>query len=256
MIAIRNLEVAFGTRIVSQVGYLDVSVGEIVGVAGESGSGKTLFGLSLLGLAQHLGATVRGSAQIAGLEIVGMPERQLRELRGRRIAMIMQSPVASLNPTMRLGKLFARTLRLHGTPSEECRPRMLAALEEVLLEEAILERRPYEVSGGQAQRFAIALVTALRSDVVIADEPTSALDVTVQTEVIALLDGMRREHGTTIVLISHDLVLISEVADYVIVMNKGSVVEQGPAMSVLRAPKNPYVRELLAAIPTMKGVSQ
>ncbi len=249
MIAVRELEVRFGSRSVARIDELDVAAGEVVGVAGESGSGKSITALAILGLAPFVGATVTGSVRLDGRELVGLPERELRAIRGRRIGMIMQSPRASLNPTIRLGQLMARTMRLHDVPKAEVAGRIDAAFRSVLLDSDLLDRYPHEVSGGQAQRFAIALVLALGSEVVIADEPTSALDVTVQAEVVDLLRRVREERGAAQVFISHDLAVIGQLADRIVVMRAGVVVESGPTATVLGAPAAAYTRELVAAIP-------
>jgi len=248
VIAIRDLAVRFGTQTVASVPELDVGPGEIVGIAGESGSGKSMTALAVLGLAQIAGARVTGSVRLGDRELVGLPERQLRAIRGRRIAMIMQSPRASLNPTLRLGDLLERTLRLHGVARAAVAARGRDAMQGVLLDPALLRRYPHEVSGGQAQRFAIALVLALGAEVVIADEPTSALDVTVQAEIVDVLRRLR-ERGAAQIFISHDLAVISQLADRVLVMRAGEVVEAGLAAHVLTAPAEAYTRELVAAVP-------
>ena len=251
MIAVRDLEVAFGDRVVASVPALDLPRGEVVGLAGESGSGKSMTALAILGLAGHAGATVRGSITLEGRELVGLPERELREIRGRRIAMVMQSPRGALSPTLRLGTLFERTLRLHGVEKAETARRAESAMAEVRLAQDVLRRYPHQVSGGQAQRFAIALALALRADVLLADEPTSALDVTVQAEVVELLRRVRDEHGTAVLFISHDLAVIGELAERVVVMRAGEVVESGPARGVLTAPSAGYTRELIGAVPAI-----
>ncbi|KRF25001.1 ABC transporter ATP-binding protein [Phycicoccus sp. Soil803] len=253
MIRIRDLRVEYGDRTVAHVPELDLEPGSVTGVAGESGSGKSQTALAVMGLSRYAGATVSGSITLDGEELLGKSERQWRQIRGRRVAMIMQSPRAALNPTMRLGTVFARTLRLHGVPRREVAARMSAALEEVVLSPAILGRYPHQVSGGQAQRFAIAIVSALRAEVVIADEPTSALDVTVQAEVIEVLRRLRDVHGTALMFISHDLAVIGELADAVIVMRRGQVVESGPTAQVLHDPQAAYTAELLAAVPVIGG---
>ena len=249
MIAVRDLEVRFGRRVVARVDELDVAAGEIVGIAGESGSGKSMTALAILGLAPLAGASVTGSIRLEGRELVGLSERDLRAVRGREIAMIMQSPRASLNPTIRLGDMMARTLRLHGVAKAAIPARIVEACRGVLLDAELLARYPHEISGGQAQRFAIALVLALGSRVVIADEPTSALDVTVQAEIVDLLRRVRDERGAAQLFISHDLAVIGQLADRVIVMQGGVVVESGPVAAVLGAPAAPYTRELVAAVP-------
>jgi peptide/nickel transport system ATP-binding protein len=251
VIAIRDLEIAFGERVVASVPSLDLPHGQVIGLAGESGSGKSMTALAILGLAGHSGATVRGSITLDGQELVGMAERDLRRIRGRRIAMVMQSPRGSLNPTLRLGTLFDRTLRAHEVEKAERAQRIRTAIAEVRLDDDILRRYPHEVSGGQAQRFAIALALALRAGVLLADEPTSALDVTVQAEVVELLRTVRDEHGTAILFISHDLAVIGQLAERIVVMRAGEVVETGGARAVLAAPSEPYTRELVAAVPVI-----
>jgi peptide/nickel transport system ATP-binding protein len=251
MIAVRDLEIAFGDRVVARVPELDLPRGEIVGLAGESGSGKSMTALAILGLARHAGARVRGSIRLDGQELVDLPERRLRDIRGCRIAMVMQSPRGSLNPTQRLGTLFDRALRAHGVERAERAARIRGAVGEVRLDADLLRRYPHEVSGGQAQRFAIALALALRAEVLLADEPTSALDVTVQADVVELLRRVRDEHGTAMLFISHDLAVIGQLAQRVVVMRAGEVVESGPAGSVLVAPEEAYTRELVAAVPVI-----
>ncbi len=253
MIQIRDLRVSYGATVVAHVPELEVAAGQVVGIAGESGSGKSQTALALMGLSRHAGATVTGSITLDGEELTTRSEAQWRQIRGRRIAMIMQSPRAALNPTLTLGTLFARTLKLHGVERSGRAERMRAALDEVVLSTDILDRYPHQVSGGQAQRFAIALVSALRAEVVIADEPTSALDVTVQSEVIDVLRGLRDRHGTALVFISHDLAVISELADSVTVMRAGEVVESGPTAVVLGSPREEYTKDLVAAVPVIGG---
>jgi peptide/nickel transport system ATP-binding protein len=178
VIKVRDLRVQYGDRMVAHVPELDLQPGSVMGIAGESGSGKSQTALALMGLSSYAGARVTGSITLDGEELTTKSPREWRQIRGRRIAMIMQSPRAALNPTLKLGTLFSRTLKLHGVARSDVGARMEAALDEVVLSPDILDRYPHQVSGGQAQRFAIALVSALHADVVIADEPTSALDVT------------------------------------------------------------------------------
>lgn len=251
MIRVRDLRVQYGQRVVASVPELDLDRGSIVGIAGESGSGKSQTALAILGLSRYSGAQVSGSITLDGRELLDLTPRQWREVRGRQIAMIMQSPRAALNPTLRLGTLFIRTLRLHGVPRSQVRDRMTTALAEVVLSPEILDRYPHQVSGGQAQRYAIALASALRARVLIADEPTSALDVTVQAEVVEVLRELRDRHHTAVLFISHDLAVISELADAVTVMRAGEVVESGPTAQVLTSPAAPYTAELLAAVPVI-----
>ena len=249
-IAVRDLHVAFEDRTVVELEALELRPGEIVGIAGESGSGKSMTAMAIMGLAPALGARVRGSVRLDGRELIGLPERELRDVRGRRIAVIFQNPVSALNPVFRVGDLFVRALVLHGAPSKrEARARAETALGEVLLGRDLLRRYPHQLSGGQAQRVAIAMALALRSEVLIADEATSALDVTVQASILELIRRLRDERGVSVLFISHDLAVIAELCDRITVMRAGKAVEQGTASDVLGDPKEDYTRELVAAVP-------
>jgi ABC-type glutathione transport system ATPase component len=250
---IRDLSVRFGDRPVVSVGELAVDGGEIVGLAGESGSGKSMTILAVLGLAGTAGATVTGSVKLDGRELIGLSGTALREIRGRRIAAIFQSPSLAFNPVFRVGAIVSRTLRMHGLSAGQARDRADAAMRSVLLAPELLRRYPAQLSGGQLQRVAIALALALRAEVLLADEPTSALDVTVQAEVLELLRELRDRRGMAIVFVSHDLAVIAELCDRVAVMRSGEVVEQGPAGQVIAAPRHEYTRELLAAVPRLEG---
>ncbi|TDD42665.1 ABC transporter ATP-binding protein [Nonomuraea terrae] len=245
MIEVRDLKVRYAGRTVADVPELDVGAGECVAIVGESGSGKSTTLLALLGLTE--GAEVSGRVRVCGVDVLEAPPRELRRIRGARAALVLQSPQAALSPATRLGVLMRRALRLHGRDDGE--PAMALAMEAVLLDPAILRRYPHEVSGGQAQRFAIALAIALGAEVILADEPTSALDVTVQAEVVGVLRRLRVERDLALLLVSHDLALVSTIADRVLVMKDGAVVESGPAARVLAEPAHPYTRELLEALP-------
>jgi len=249
---IRGLEVSFSGHAVATVGELDVDAGEIVGLAGESGSGKSMTILAVLGLAGTAGATVTGSVRLDGQELIGMSGARLRAVRGRRVAAIFQSPSLAFNPVYRVGRIVHRTLRLHGLSAAEAGQRADAALRSVLLAPDLLRRYPSQLSGGQLQRVAIALALALRAEVLLADEPTSALDVTVQAEVLELLRELRDERGMAILFVSHDLAVIAELCDRVAIMRAGQVVETGPVAQVTTAPRHDYTRELLAAVPRLE----
>jgi peptide/nickel transport system ATP-binding protein len=246
---IRALQVSFGGRRVVDLEELDVDAEEVVGLVGESGSGKSMTALAVLGLAQAAGATVQGSVRLDGRELVGLTERELRRVRGERIAMIFQNPVSAFNPVFRVGDVFVRALRLHGLTREQARLRAREGLGEVLLTPDLLERYPHQLSGGQAQRVAIALALALRSEVLIADEPTSALDVTVQAEILELLRGLRERERMAVLLISHDLGVIAQLCDRTAVMQAGRIVEAASTAAILHDAREEYTRELVAAVP-------
>jgi peptide/nickel transport system ATP-binding protein len=250
---IRDLRVLFCDRLAASVAALDVGAGEIVGLAGESGSGKSMTIQAVLGLAGTAGATVTGSIKLDGAELTGMSPAALRAVRGRRIAAIFQSPAAAFNPVFRVGVIVTRALRLHGLSAAEARDRAAAAMRSVLLPPDLLRRYPGQLSGGQLQRVAIALAIALRAEVLLADEPTSALDVTVQAEVLELLRELRDERGMAILFVSHDLAVIAELCDRVAIMRSGQVIEQGATRDVIAAPQQDYTRELLAAVPRLDG---
>ena len=250
-LAVEGLRVAFGERVVADVPALALDAGEIVGLVGESGSGKSMTGLAIIGLARGMGATVTGSVRLDGRELLTLPERQLRDVRGRRIAMIFQAPVSSLNPVFRVGDAFLRALRLHGASAGEARERANAAMREVLLSPELLRRYPSQLSGGQAQRVAIAMAVALRAEVLLADEPTSALDVTVQAEILAVLRRLQADEGMSVLFVSHDLAVVSTLCSRVAVMRRGQVVESGAVADVLHAPGEAYTRELIAAVPRL-----
>jgi ABC-type dipeptide/oligopeptide/nickel transport system ATPase component len=165
--------------------------------------------------------------------------------------MIFQAPISSLNPVFRVGDMFLRALRLHGASKAEARERAAVAMRSVALSPDLLHRYPHQLSGGQAQRVAIALAVALRSEVLIADEPTSALDVTVQAEILEVLQKLRAEESLAALFISHDLAVVSGICDTVAIMQDGEVVERGPVAQTLRHPQHPYTRELLAAVPRL-----
>jgi peptide/nickel transport system ATP-binding protein len=249
LVTVSDLRVHADGRLLASVPSLSARAGECVAIVGESGSGKTTTLNAMLGMTT--GLTVSGSIMVDSVNVVTATERTLRSLRGSRMALISQSPQSSLNPTIRLGTLLKRVLARHGLKGAQARERIEAALRDVVLDPELLRRYPHQISGGQAQRFAIAMVVALRTSVILADEPTSALDVTVQSAVLDLLGRLRTEHGIALVLVSHDLAVVSRVADQVFVMRDGQVVESGPASSVLSDPSAEYTRELLSAVPVI-----
>jgi oligopeptide/dipeptide ABC transporter ATP-binding protein len=229
----------------------EVQPGEVFGVAGESGSGKTISMLSLLGLLPE-GAVVEGSARFAGSDLIGMPRRRLRDISGRDLAMVFQDPFTSLHPMLSVGRQMTDHMRLHlGLDRGAAEARAVELLEEVRLPDphAALHRFPHQFSGGMRQRIAIAIALACRPKLLIADEPTTALDVTVQAGILRLLDRLRREHDLAVILITHDLGVLSGIVDRVAIFYAGRVVELGMREDVLQRPRHPYTRALLDALP-------
>jgi len=228
-----------------------VEPGEVYGVAGESGSGKTVSMLALLGLLPE-GARVEGSARFDGRELLRMPRKRLRRIAGRDVAMVFQDPFTSLHPMLSIGRQLTEHVRRHlGLDRRRAEARALELLREVRIPhgEAAMHAFPHQFSGGMRQRIAIAVALACRPKLLIADEPTTALDVTVQAGILHLLDRLRRENDLAIVLITHDLGVMSAVADRVSIFYAGRVVESGSRADVLQAPRHPYTRALLDALP-------
>ena len=249
LLSIRDLQVEIDRRRLVDVADLSVGRGEIVGLVGESGAGKSLLLSTVIGL-QPGNAVVRGSIVFDGTEVVGAPDRLLRQLRGRRIAVVLQAARAALTPTLRAGTWLERALALHGVPAADRTSRIAAALEAVRLDPAMAGRYPHQLSGGEAQRVAVALAVALDADLVLADEATSALDVTVQAEVAELFRSLRARDGTSFLIVSHDLALVAGLADRIDIIAAGRIVERGDA-SVLAHPQSDVTRDLVAANPTL-----
>ena len=232
---------------------LRVGKGEIVGIVGESGSGKSVLSLAVLGL-------LPPAIRIAGGEILNkdgqflnrLGENRLRRIRGKEIAMIFQDPMSSLNPGLTVGRQVAEVIRLHEACSRrEAEERTVAMFRKVGLPrpESLLREYPHRLSGGMRQRVMIAMAASCRPELLIADEPTTALDVTIQAQILQLMKKLREEDGTSVLLISHDLGLVSGICDRIAVMYAGRIVEQGTAAEVLRRPGHPYTAGLLASIP-------
>ncbi|WP_374446436.1 ABC transporter ATP-binding protein [Stella sp.] len=230
---------------------LDVRPNEVLCVVGESGSGKSLTAHAVMGLVPK-GLAVSGSIRFEGRELLGMAEAERRRLRGSRMAMIFQEPMAALNPVMRIGDQIAEVFRFHGRPDRDG-SRTLALLEAVGLPDPALIRhaRPFQLSGGQRQRAMIAMALALDPVLLIADEPTTALDVTTQAQILELLRAIQAARAMAVMLITHDIGVVREMADRVAVMQEGRVVESGDAADVLDRPRHPYTQRLLAAVPRL-----
>lgn len=233
-------------RLVNDVSFT-VAPGERVGLIGESGSGKSLTSLALTSLLPA-GLTASGSVRLDGVETVGASDATLKPLRGAVAGMVFQEPLTALDPLMRVGKQIAEPMRRHlGLRGAALQTAVLEALAEVSLSEPRLARAfPHQLSGGQRQRVAIALALAARPRLLVADEPTTALDVTVQAEVLALLDRLVAERGMGLLFVSHDLAVVSRMTDRVLVLQRGDVVEEGAVASLLRAPAHPYTAQLVA----------
>ncbi len=237
----------------------EVRQGEIVGLVGESGSGKSVTALSIVGLLSEIHATlVSGSIEFAGQELVGLPEAEMRALRGDKLSIIFQDPLSSLDPTYRVGWQVGETIRIHRPHMKrgDVEARVVSLLSEVGIPDAQRRQRmyPYEFSGGMRQRVMIATALANHPRLLIADEPTTALDVTVQAQVLRLLPDIRSNEGLAVLLITHDLGVIAEVSDKVLVMYGGEIVEQASVHSLFDEPKHPYTVALMRSRPSVKGV--
>jgi oligopeptide/dipeptide ABC transporter ATP-binding protein len=255
VLAVHGLRVSLPTAegrvaVVDGVDY-HVEPGEVFGVAGESGSGKTMSMLALLGLLPA-GAAVEGRAEFAGRDLLRLPGRKLRDVSGRDVAMVFQDPLTSLHPMLSVGRQLTEHVRRHlGLSRRDAARRAVELLEDVRIPapQSALRAYPHQFSGGMRQRIAIAVALACRPSLLIADEPTTALDVTVQAGILRLLDRLRREGGLSVVLITHDLGVLSSIADRVSIFYAGRVVESGEREDVLQRPRHPYTRALLDALP-------
>jgi len=260
LLTVENLTIGFGGRpAVEGIGF-ELRAGETLGLVGESGSGKSATSLAVLRLLPP-SARITGKISFGGYSLLQLSEAEMRGHRGREIAMIFQEPMTALNPVMPVGTQIAEAVHAHNDGTHgprlsrrEVDERVLEAMREVALPEP--ERRmgdyPHQFSGGQRQRILIAMAIVNRPRLLIADEPTTALDVTVQAQILALLNRLRRTHNLSMLFISHDLAVVSQVADRVAVMQKGRIVEQAPTDQIFHAPQHAYTRRLLASAPTMR----
>jgi peptide/nickel transport system ATP-binding protein len=233
-----------------------IGAGEVLGVVGESGAGKSLTGAAIIGLLEPPGRVAGGEIRFAGRRIDGLPDREMRRIRGKEIGAIFQDPLTSLNPLYTVGQQLVETIRVHtDLDAAGARRRALDLLREVGIPgaERRLDHYPHQFSGGMRQRVVIALALAANPRLVIADEPTTALDVSIQAQIIALLKRLCRDHGTAVMLVTHDMGVIAETADRVGVMYAGRLVEVGPVREVVKAPQHPYTVGLMRAIPAIGG---
>jgi peptide/nickel transport system ATP-binding protein len=256
VLSVHDLHVAIGYRQnaanVLRGASLEVGAGEVRGLVGESGAGKSMLGRAVLGLLPANAVITAGTILFEGRDLIAMPEPERRRLLGRRIALIPQDPMTSLNPVKRVGAQIAALLRHHLALA---RRDALARAEELLAEVAIREPRrvlelyPHEISGGMRQRVLIAMAFACDPSLVIADEPTTALDVTVQRQVLQLVERLRLRHGAAILFVTHDLGVVAKICRTMTVLHAGRVLEDGETTEVLAKPRHPYTRALLAATP-------
>jgi peptide/nickel transport system ATP-binding protein len=258
LLEVRNLRIEFPTRRGTLVAVDDVSLsiapGEVLGLVGESGAGKSLTGAAIIGLLEPPGRIAAGEIRLSGLRIDQLPYDQMRKIRGREIGAIFQDPLTSLNPLYSVGQQIIETITTHlNVSAAVARKRAI----DLLLETGIpaAERRidhyPHQFSGGMRQRVVIALALAAEPKLVIADEPTTALDVSIQAQIISLLKRLCRDHGTAVMLVTHDMGVIAETADRVAVMYAGRIAEIGPVTDVIHRPQHPYTAGLMGSIPSM-----
>ena len=258
LLEVRNLRVEFNTRRGTLVAVDDVSFdiapGEVLGVVGESGAGKSITGTAIIGLLEPPGRIAGGEILLAGQRIDNLPAENMRRIRGRQIGAIFQDPLTSLNPLYTVGQQIIETIQTHlPLGAAEARTRAVELLKEVGIPAA--ERRidhyPHQFSGGMRQRVVIALALCANPKLIIADEPTTALDVSIQAQIITLLKRLCREHGTAVMLVTHDMGVIAETADRVAVMYAGRLAEIGPVQSVIHDPRHPYTKGLMGSIPAI-----
>ncbi len=262
LLAVEHLSTRFGTGASAVTPVRDVGIrvdrGEVVAIVGESGSGKSVTMSSILGLLRGTGGrVVEGSALFEGRDLLRMSERELRRIRGGQISMIFQDPATSFNPVLTIGRQITEAVRMHNRSlgRSEIRERVLDLLRAVNITdpEARLGQFPHEFSGGMLQRAMIAMAMVNRPRLVIADEPTTALDVTIQAQILQLLDRLRHEFGSSVLLVTHDLGVVAEIADRVVVMYAGCVVETAPVEQIFSTPRHPYTAGLLASRPQTGG---
>ena len=265
ILEIRNLVVSFASdglkdRAVAVNGVdIDIPAGKTVGLVGESGCGKSVTSLSVMGLLADNGRVDSGEAIFGGKDLLKLPDKQLREIRGNRISMIFQEPMTSLNPVLTVGRQVDEALRLHsGLDKAAARKRTIEIFEKVGIPEP--ERRygcyPHQLSGGLRQRVMIGMAMVLQPDLLIADEPTTALDVSIEAQILRLMRDLQKDSGMSILMITHNLGVVAEICDWVYVMYAGEVVEKADVFTLFRACAHPYTRGLMASLPRMTPKGQ
>jgi peptide/nickel transport system ATP-binding protein len=260
LLEVDNLTVEFPTRrgtlkALDRVSFT-IGKGEILGVVGESGAGKSLTGAAIVGLLERPGRIASGQIRLEGSRIDNLAPEPLRRIRGRRIGTIFQDPLTTLNPLYTVGRQLVETMQTHARLSNtEARRKAIFWLERVGIPAAShrFHAYPHEFSGGQRQRVVIALALCAEPALVIADEPTTALDVSIQAQIITLMKDLARDHGTSVMLVTHDMGVIAETADRVAVMYAGRIAEIGPVAEVIRHPAHPYTDGLMASIPSLEN---
>jgi len=258
MLEVRDLHTSFFTpagevKAVNGVSF-NLDHGKVLGIVGESGSGKSVTAYSILQILTHPGRIVSGSIKFDGQELVGAGEKVMRTIRGNKISIIFQDPMTSLNPVYTIGNQLRETIRLHtGRNAAESQARAIEMLQLVGINEPEkrLKQYPYELSGGMRQRVMIAMALACEPDILIADEPTTALDVTIQAQILELMQDLQKKLGMAIIMITHDLGVIAGMCDEVIVMYAGSVCERGTADAIFYNPRHEYTKGLLRSIPSI-----
>ena len=236
----------------NQTASFDLAEGEVLGIVGESGSGKSTVGLSILRLIDPPGEIVGGEVLFEGTDLLKLPESAMRKVRGEKISMIFQNPFTSLNPVYTIGDQIMEAIRLHqGLGKKAAKEKAIEMLNLVRVKDAAarINDYPHQFSGGMQQRVMIAMALSCNPKLLIADEPTTALDVTVQWEIIKLLQELRQRLGLSIILITHDFSVVAEICDKVLVMHNGKIVEAGKLEDVVRRPKDSYTQKLIAAVP-------
>jgi peptide/nickel transport system ATP-binding protein len=258
LLEVKNLRVEFPTRRGTLVAVddvsLDIAAGEVLGVVGESGAGKSMTGTAIIGLLEPPGRIASGEIRLEGRRIDNLPYHEMRKIRGRQIGAIFQDPLTSLNPLYKVGEQLIETILTHLPMTHaQARDRAVKLLEDVGIPSAAerINSYPHQFSGGMRQRVVIALALAAEPKLIVADEPTTALDVSIQAQIIQLLKKLCREHGTAVMLVTHDMGVIAETADRVAVMYAGRIAEIGPVQDVIKRPHHPYTMGLMGAIPTM-----